>query len=387
MLRPSILCVFAGITGAAASGPYPPGPSDPGSDAIPAASALFQAWATGSTAFQPGKQQAGQSTSPAAYGSPASITGAPDAAGFGYPNFNNNSPPASGPVLSLGDGGRITLTFARAIADGEGPDFAVFENGFATSGTQIFAELAFVEVSSDGVNFTRFPAVSATQTTTQTVTFGTLDPTCLHNLAGKHPAGYGTPFDLAELTPGPELNLQRISHVRLTDVVGDVKTGLGSLDSTGSWINDPFPTNFASGGFDLDAVGVIHVAPDPWQAWINASFDEASAADPLLTAADADPDHDGRSNLMEYATGSLPMDPDAAPALEITADAATASLRYRRAAGTDATLVLQQSRNAQPWEPVVSGNGVTLVEDGPLVIVSLPLTPSAMFRLKAVRSP
>jgi hypothetical protein len=33
---------------------------------------------------------------------------------------------------------------------------------------------------------------------------------------------------------------------------------LGSRDSKGNIINDPWPTNFASSGFDLDAVGVIN---------------------------------------------------------------------------------------------------------------------------------
>ena len=31
-----------------------------------------------------------------------------------------------------------------------------------------------------------------------------------------------------------------------------------SYDSQGNIINDPFPTPFETGGFDLDAIGVIH---------------------------------------------------------------------------------------------------------------------------------
>ena len=56
--------------------------------------------------------------------------------------------------MPLGDDGSLVLTFPAPIADGAGPDFAVFENAFSTE----FLELAFVEVSSDGTNFTRFPA-------------------------------------------------------------------------------------------------------------------------------------------------------------------------------------------------------------------------------------
>ena len=59
-----------------------------------------------------------------------------------------------------------TVTFASPIYNGEGPDFAVFENGFDIddeydpTGVLHFLELAFVEVSSDGENFFRFPAVT-----------------------------------------------------------------------------------------------------------------------------------------------------------------------------------------------------------------------------------
>ena len=59
-------------------------------------------------------------------------------------------------IVCLGDGGSITMTFDNAIRDGEGFDFAVFENSF----DEKFLELAYVEVSSDGVNFVRFPNLS-----------------------------------------------------------------------------------------------------------------------------------------------------------------------------------------------------------------------------------
>ena len=59
-------------------------------------------------------------------------------------------------IVSLGNGGQITMTFAQPITDGAGADFAVFENAFSDT----YLELAFVEVSSDGVNFFRFPTPS-----------------------------------------------------------------------------------------------------------------------------------------------------------------------------------------------------------------------------------
>jgi hypothetical protein len=60
--------------------------------------------------------------------------------------------------------GRITLSFGQPITNGPGPDFAVFENGFISAGGagvygQIFAELGYVEVSTNGSCFARFPCV------------------------------------------------------------------------------------------------------------------------------------------------------------------------------------------------------------------------------------
>src|SRR5262249_31074103 len=140
---------------------------------------------------------------------------------------------------------------------------AVFENGFADG----FLELAFVEVSTNGADFARFPAVSLTPTATQIGSFGTLDATNLNNLAGKYRAGFGTPFDLSVVAGlSPAVDVAAIHFVRIIDVVGSINPALATHDSLGNAINDPYPTAFASGGFDLDAVGAIHVVPEP-AAW------------------------------------------------------------------------------------------------------------------------
>jgi hypothetical protein len=46
--------------------------------------------------------------------------------------------------------------------------------------------------------------------------------------------------------------------VKVIDVVGSIDSVYGTRDSRGRIINDPFPTNSPSSGFDLDAVGVIN---------------------------------------------------------------------------------------------------------------------------------
>lgn len=177
----------------------------------------------------------------------------------GYANvgLDNNGTAKAGinPVVSLGDGGIAILTFTSPITNGLGYDFAVFENSF----NDVFLELAFVEVSSDGVNYFRFPATSNTQTLTQIGPFdNTGDATKLNNLAGKYRANYGTPFDLQELSSQIGLNINAITHVKIIDVVGNINAPYATYDTNNNPINDPYPTAFGSGGFDLDAVGVIN---------------------------------------------------------------------------------------------------------------------------------
>lgn len=157
-------------------------------------------------------------------------------------------------IVSLGDGGSATLQFNSFIIDGVGSDLAVFENGFDDS----FLELAFVEVSSDGIHFFRFPATSNTDTITQTWSFGLTDATKINNLAGKYRGEYGTPFDLADIPDTVLLDKQAITHVKVIDVVGCIQNQYCSRDANNHKINDPWPTDFGSGGFDLDAVGIIH---------------------------------------------------------------------------------------------------------------------------------
>ena len=77
-------------------------------------------------------------------------------------------------------------------------------------------------------------------------------------------SGFGTPFDLAELNGMPGLNIASVTQIRLIDVVGSIAPAYATRDSLNRIINYPWPTFFETGGFDLDAVGVIHQAvPEP----------------------------------------------------------------------------------------------------------------------------
>jgi hypothetical protein len=145
-------------------------------------------------------------------------------------------------VVSLGHGGEIVLQFDPPVAcDGPGPDLLVFENAFhiGSESGPVFAELAFVAVSQDGIHFYEFP----------------WDPQTWQGLAGKSPvlsnpengidptdpsrAG-GDAFDLQDL------GLPWIRFVRITDA-GDTVPDPGNRLPGGGMA-----------GFDLDAVAAVH---------------------------------------------------------------------------------------------------------------------------------
>lgn len=139
-------------------------------------------------------------------------------------------------VLSLGTGGEIVLSFEpNVIADGPGVDFIVFENAFfATGSDKPFAEIAEVSVSEDGQTWKTFPCTAtaypwgACAGWHEVPKEASLDPA---------KAG-GDPYDLADI------GATRARFVRIVDKGGQAC--------------DP-AANPKTNGFDLDAVGVVHV--------------------------------------------------------------------------------------------------------------------------------
>ena len=188
---------------------------------------------------------------------------------------------AGGETVSLGDldaaqisggilPGSITLSFEHTLHNGEGWDLAVFENAFDFFGTnpvKVFAELAYVEVSSDGINFARFPSTSlTTEGTIYKPDYGSgplrdfagIDTDDVHNLAGYHGSLIGTPFDFSEIDGVNGVDADNINYVRLIDIPG----GGQFLDSLGHPIIDTWVTT-GSGGLDLDAVAGRYAVPEP----------------------------------------------------------------------------------------------------------------------------
>lgn len=213
-------------------------------NAVSVTDSRISGWATGCTVTRGWMDKADHSQGLVSFGTDANGVGAPG---------------SSTDVVSLGDSGVAVLTFANPIRNLNGADFAVFENGFLDpqNAQNAFLEFAFVEVSSDGQRYVRFPASYSGSSTAQCSNWTYVDGREYKNLAGRYVQGYGTPFDLEELRDSVGLDIDQVTHIRLVDVVGSVDPLVGSTDAQGHLINDPYPSAFASGGFDLAGVAVL----------------------------------------------------------------------------------------------------------------------------------
>jgi len=166
-------------------------------------------------------------------------------AGFGaddFPEVVLGPPGGSLDVLSLGVGGDIVLGLGdRDMIDGPGADFVVFENPFYVSGdpTQVFAELAEVSVSLDGSSWSTFTCDVEGDGMGRFPGCAGWTPTAAYDAEALIPldpaVSGGDAFDLAEL------GVERARFVRIRDLAEE---GAGN-----------------SGGFDLDAVGAVHLEP------------------------------------------------------------------------------------------------------------------------------
>jgi hypothetical protein len=182
------------------------------------------------------------------YASEAISFTAGSSAGFGqamYPDivYGPPRPKASGSgsldVLSLGVGGEIVIGFGEHdIVDGDGADFIVFENAFAANGTT-FKELGEVAVSDDGETWHSFECDEANEDGEHIGCAGWLptlryDPQVVFPLDPELTGGNA--FDLATV------GVSRARYVRIRDL----ETQPGSANT---------------GGFDLDAIGLVHYEP------------------------------------------------------------------------------------------------------------------------------
>ncbi len=166
-------------------------------------------------------------------GMPAVVFGAPRGDGTTGGSFD---------VVSLGVGGSIVLGFTpRSVVDGPGPDFVVFENPFLINGdpNMPYAELASVAVSDDGQTWHEFPCDATGDGPADWEGCAGWRPVARFDAYAMDPLDPaktgGDPFDLATI------GVASARFVRITD-----------LSASGG------PP---SAGFDLDAVGAVHLAP------------------------------------------------------------------------------------------------------------------------------
>ena len=233
------------------------------------------AWADGCSEFERGHDRTDIDDNPGTYGDMDKPSQA-----YGPATGDNFD------VVVLGNHGSITLAFSSGIRNGDGFDFAVFENALGdTSADSFLAELGYVEVSSDGINFVRFDSVS--RTASSPGGYGNIHVHDVYGLCGMHPNAYGTslgtPFDLDWLKNKKTVvegivDLNSITHVRIIDIPGngeeadaegdlisDTENYLAPSiyfpchDSFGNVIYDAFRT-WGTGGVDLEAIGVINTA-------------------------------------------------------------------------------------------------------------------------------
>lgn len=240
-------------------------------------------------------------------------------------------------VHSLGVGGFLTLGFGVTIIDGPGADFLVAENPFLTAPGQVYAELMYVEVSSNGRDFARFPSRFFTGVGTS---FAINTVGYVSGLAGQTPvfanptnsndpqdvveAG-GDAFDLSDLRSHPlvisgAVQLAAIAQVRLVDVVSGQ-----SVDTRGRTILDP-----SSGSADVDAVTVIHHSANVGGRGPEVLLDIPADGNFSLTISDPDGIGDLDPGSLRMSLYGQPI--DAAPILSI--------MTLRHLAATSFTLEL-----------------------------------------------
>ena len=168
---------------------------------------------------------------------------------------------------SLGTGGWLTAAFDVVLADGPGADLIVGENPFYFGALgETFAEVMFVEVSSNGVDFARVPNAYYGPPTSPGA-FGSISVGAYEGLVGMSPVNLGATdpldvvdaggdaIDLADLRGDPLVTSGRVDLGAITQVrLVDVRDGIDQ-DSAGATIYDP-----GGGSADLDALTALHHA-------------------------------------------------------------------------------------------------------------------------------
>ncbi len=304
-------------------------------------------------------------------------------------------PPAADWEAGTAEPGTITVSFDRAIKNLQGADFTVYENGFAqydfqneTLSELVLAELAYVEVSSNGLDWARFPSDS--QTPSKLGSYAPLDPTNVYNLVGKHVnaytdygnASWGTPFDLSTLEDEQTVidglvDLNAIWYVRIVDIPGNGD----SLDASGDPIYDGYPQLFGALGADIEAIGQINVGSDfnYWRSYFGLGVELATS----------DSDGDQIPLLLEYAFGLDPLHYNAdAPFGMQYREGQTAFVFRRDVRAEDLTYIVQSSPSLSvpDWQEIArSEAGASVTTSMPEAFAVSEVSASDIYSVQSVR--
>jgi hypothetical protein len=152
-------------------------------------------------------------------------------------------------------------------------------------------------------------------------------------------------------------------------------------------------TNFPASAAEFDNIRLgttyasVTGAPigpvSPYQTWLNLHFTAPEQGQSAISGETADPDGDGRANLLEYALGTAPRATDTVSALLVRAPAGFLSLDYPVPAA-DLTYTPETSTDLTTWVTT----GITDISASPglrTATVPQPTTGRAFLRLRVSR--
>ncbi len=106
-----------------------------------------------------------------------------------------------------------------------------------------------------------------------------------------------------------------------------------------------------------DFAGLGVTTPTQYQAYLASYFTSQQLSDPTITGDGADPDHDGISNLLEYAFGTDPTHADVSNLPTVSMQNGYMTISFiQRVAPTDVTYTVEVSGDMNTWN---SGSGYT----------------------------
>ncbi len=238
---------------------------------------------------------------------------------------------------------------------------------------------------------------SATYSVLENADFATITVTRTGGSAGNVSIGVGTPGGGQTATVSADYTPQSIF---LTWLAGDNTPKTIAIPIVNDALVEPSETVRVivigpSGGATLGALSEATLtildddaAPTLRQAWLATHFG-ADAANPLIAADNADPDADGRPNLLEYALGTDPLvaDGSAQPTLSmLPALVSKLTLAFQRIADPAITYAVEASTDLVTWEPtpIWTSTGAQNVS-GPVTVtdtVDLSTIPCRFLRLR-----